>query len=244
MLIASLAAPAATTELARAYVGTLWLNVSDNTPRTDSVLPFFQFMNDGNEGGIGFSYPPVDVPQPALKGLADSLPDYLLNETHVMRDLRDKQLPWRMKDGGTTQRTPRDVRVATLENDQLRVDMTPLWGGRVHRALHKPTGRYLSYFSGEHQSVNDGVLRPCELGGIEWNWAPGQAGHAAHSENPGPVARPRPARRGAPLLHKHRRYTLRRDRVTYTPPPARCGARPPACRLCRVPRVGSDVTGT
>ena len=98
------------------------------------------------------------------------------------------------------------MRVATLENDQLRVDVTPLWGGRVHRALHKPTGRYLSYFSGEHQSVNDGVLRSCELGGLEWNWAPGQVGHTVYSENPVYVARLRTARGDALRIYEYDRW--------------------------------------
>ena len=91
--------------MARAYVGTLRLNVSDNSyAAADSVLPFFQFMNSGNEGGIGFAFPPADKPKPAMHGLQDWLPDYMLNETHVMADLRDRMLPWRMKDGWTQER--------------------------------------------------------------------------------------------------------------------------------------------
>ena len=43
--------------MARAYIGTLRLNVSDNSYATaDSVLPFFKFQNSGNEGGIGFAF--------------------------------------------------------------------------------------------------------------------------------------------------------------------------------------------
>ena len=146
--------------MARAYVGTLRLNVSDNSyAAADSVLPFFQFMNSGNEGGIGFAFPPTNNVKPAMHGLQDTLPDYMLNETHVMADLRDRMLPWRMKDGWTQERVERDVPVATLENDLLRVDVTPAWGGRIHRALHKPTGRHLTYYNPEHQSANDGVLR-------------------------------------------------------------------------------------
>ena len=50
-----------------------------------------------------------------------------------------------------------------FENDVLRVDVTPLWGGRIHRALHKPSGRYLAYYNEDHTSVNDGTLRSCDL---------------------------------------------------------------------------------
>ena len=84
---------------ARAYVGKLLLNVSDSTPHTDSVLPFFKFMSNADEGGIGFAYPPMP---PAMSGyavLSDSLPDFLLNESHVMEDLKDRMLPWRHKAG-------------------------------------------------------------------------------------------------------------------------------------------------
>ena len=59
----------------------------------------------------------------------------------------------------------------------------------MHRALDKRTGRYLVYFNPEHQSVNDGVLRSCELSGIEWNWSPGMIGHTVFSENPVYVAK-------------------------------------------------------
>ena len=79
--------------------------------------------------------------------------------------------------------------MATLENEFIRVDVTPLWGGRVHRAVDKRTGRHLCYFNREHQPVNDGVVRAVELGGIEWNWAPNQIGHATFVENPVYVAR-------------------------------------------------------
>jgi hypothetical protein len=209
-LLAALSAPSAPSApsggAARAYVGTLKLNVSDNLPHTDSVLPFFKFMNSGNEGGVGYSFPPTNIPNPAMDGLADTLPDYMLNESHVMDDLRDRQLPWRTKDGWTMDRTERDVQVATLENDVLRIDVTPIWGGRIHRALHKPTGRYLSSFNTEHQSVNDGVLRSCELGGIEWNWSPGMIGHTVYSENPVYVAKLQTSRGDALRVYEYDRW--------------------------------------
>ena len=76
---------------ARAYAGTLRLNASvshqpsfcrpstifstpnhqDNSPKTDSVLPFFKFMNSGNEGGLGFAMPPDFSSGSGLDYLAD-----------------------------------------------------------------------------------------------------------------------------------------------------------------------------
>jgi hypothetical protein len=43
---------------AKASVGILRLNTTDNTPHTDNPLPFFKFLNTGNEGGAGFAIPP------------------------------------------------------------------------------------------------------------------------------------------------------------------------------------------
>ena len=73
---------------------------------------------------------------------------------------------------------------------------------RIHRALHKPTGRHLTYYNPEHQSANDRVLRSCELGGIEWNWSPGMIGHTVFSENPVYVARLRTAKGDALRIYE------------------------------------------
>lgn len=62
----------------KAYIGTLKLNTTDNAPHTDSPLPFFKFLNTGNEGGAGFAIPPDLSVQPALDGLSDGLPDFLV----------------------------------------------------------------------------------------------------------------------------------------------------------------------
>ena len=194
VLLQLLASRAACASPTRAFVGKLSLNVTDNLPHTDSVLPFFKFTNSGNEGGIGYNVVLDNTLNSAYGGLSDTLPDYLLNESHVMKDLKNKVLPHRMKDGWSRERSVQDVEVASLENDVLRIDITPQWGGRIHRTLHKPTGRYLSYFNPEHAPVNDGTLRSCTLGGIEWNWSPGQIGHTVFSENPVYVARVRTSR--------------------------------------------------
>ena len=52
----------------KAYVGTLKLNTTDNAPHTDSPLPFFKFLNTGNEGGAGFAIPPDLSIQPVQSG--------------------------------------------------------------------------------------------------------------------------------------------------------------------------------
>jgi hypothetical protein len=93
------------------------------------VLPFFRFMTNQNEGGTGFAIPPDTTVQPGFTILNDALPDFLLNESTVMEDLKDRALPWRQKTGWSATRSEKEVQVATLENDYLKVDVTPLWGG-------------------------------------------------------------------------------------------------------------------
>ena len=178
---------------ARAYVGTIRLNSSDTSPSVDNVLPYFHFLSQGNEGtvGVDLKQPPRGLhPYPA--NLGNSLPDYLLN--HGLPDTLGKVLPWRLKDGWTSSRTPTDVPTATLENEFLRVDVMPRWGGHVHRAVHKKSGRHLCFMNEEHQPVNDGEARAMTLGGIQWNWLPNQLGHAVFTQNPVYVAKLRTER--------------------------------------------------
>ena len=52
------------------------------------------------------------------------------------------------------------------ENDALRVDVTPLWGGRVHRALNKRTGQSPRLINVHVWRID--TLRSVELGGIDW----------------------------------------------------------------------------
>ena len=154
---ASLAPALAASSAARAYVGTLRLNSSDTSPRTDNVLPYFRFLSAGDEGSVGIDLrqPPSGL-QPKPASLGTSLPDYLIDPRHGLPGTLGKVLPWRLKDGWTSSRRPMDAKVATLENVHLRVDVMPLWGGHVHRALHKRSGRHLCFFNDEHQPVNDG----------------------------------------------------------------------------------------
>lgn len=55
----------------------------------------------------------------------------------TMADLTDKQLPSRMKDGRTAARVESEVEVPVLENDPVRVEITPHWGGEIHRIYDK-----------------------------------------------------------------------------------------------------------
>ena len=56
-----------------------------------------------------------------------------------------------------------------LENDQLRVEITPLWGGAIHRVYDKQAGKDLVFHNSEHQCVNDGVLRCCATFATSWS---------------------------------------------------------------------------
>ena len=186
------AVPVTASDAAKAYVGTLRLNSSDTSPSTDNVLPFFRFLSPGDEGSVGIDLPLGHLPnglKPRPATLGNTLPDYLIDPQHGLPDTLGKVLPWRLKDGWTSSRKPTDVKVATLENEHLRVDVMPLWGGHVHRALHKRSGRHLCFYNEEHQPVNDGEARAMTLGGIQWNWLPNQLGHAVFTQNPVYVAK-------------------------------------------------------
>ena len=175
----------------RAQLEVVRMNASNNNAATDNILPFFRFINTANEGGIGIG---VNIPsqysaRDGFSALNDALPDYLLREESVIADTTDRTLPYRIKDGWTAERVATDVPMVVLENDVLRVEIAPLYGGKIHSAVDKRSGKPLVFEAREHQCVNDGVLRCSALGGSQWNWSPGEVGHATSNENAVYVAR-------------------------------------------------------
>lgn len=165
-----------------ARLGSMLMNTSLNDPGSDNVLPAFYFLGGADEGDVGIAMKPNMLPNPGVDLFRDGVPDYVLNNT--MSDLRDHTLPWLRKDGWTTDRPSKEVPMVVLENDVLKVFIEPLWGGKVRRVLHKPTGKDLVYFHREHQSVNDGIVRCRGLSGIQWNWLVSELGHTVFDENP------------------------------------------------------------
>lgn len=90
--------------------------------------------------------------------------------------------PYRKYDEYTRETEEKEVFTAVLENDALRAEFLPEYGGRLWSLIDKSTGKNLIY-------TND-VIRPCNIaernawfsGGVEWNI--GVIGHSPLTMEP------------------------------------------------------------
>jgi len=96
-------------------------------------------------------------------------------------------LPYRIQDGYTRQREPRQLDSIVLENEVLRVRVLPGVGGKVTSIFHKPLRRELIYRNPVFQPGNLAIRNAWTSGGIEWN--AGQVGHHYHTCAPVHCAR-------------------------------------------------------
>ena len=86
-----------------------------------------------------------------------------------------KTLPYTVQDRYSRKRIPLKLKCLVLENEFLRAEFLPEWGGRLHRLYDKTSGEDLLF--------TNTVIQPCNLairdawlsGGIEWNI--GSLGH-------------------------------------------------------------------
>ena len=87
--------------------------------------------------------------------------------------------------------TPRNVTAVKLENEKLKWEIIPQWGGKVHSLTHKSTGAPLLLENNVHMPFNGAVRKPFASGGIEWNWGGGrgQIGHSVFSEDAAFIAK-------------------------------------------------------
>ena len=99
----------------------------------------------------------------------------------------NRVLPFRMQDGYTRVRTPRELPSLVLENDVLRVRVLPGAGGKVVDIYHKPLQRELIYRNPVFQPGNLALRNAWTSGGIEWNTA--QVGHHYLTSSPVHCAR-------------------------------------------------------
>lgn len=90
--------------------------------------------------------------------------------------------PYRQYNSYTREITPKELKIAILENDYLKATFIPDFGGRLWELIDKQTGENLLY-------TND-VIRPSNLairnawfsGGVEWNI--GMIGHTPFTMDP------------------------------------------------------------
>jgi tetratricopeptide (TPR) repeat protein len=78
-------------------------------------------------------------------------------------------LPYTLKDDYSRTRSPKNFRVAVLENRFLRATFLLDLGGRLHSLIYLPTGRELLYRNPVFQPANLAVRNAWFSGGIEWN---------------------------------------------------------------------------
>ncbi|NOY79965.1 MAG: DUF5107 domain-containing protein [Kiritimatiellaeota bacterium] len=91
-------------------------------------------------------------------------------------------LPYTLQDGYRRDLTPREFRVAVLENEFLRAAFLLDYGGRLWSLLHKPTGRELLERNPVFQPANLAIRNAWFSGGVEWNI--GTTGHCPFTCSP------------------------------------------------------------
>jgi len=145
-----------------------------------NLLPNFLFQQGSIEGGsvgvkIGGG---KGTPKPFSPD--DSCGDDIFDG--AMTDMRSPQLPYLTQDLWTCDRKIEDIDVWIMENEYLKVTVTPQYAGKVWGIYDKKRKQELLYHNRAHQPANIGALKSWAAGGAEWNWSPGIIGHSAFSE--------------------------------------------------------------
>jgi len=91
-------------------------------------------------------------------------------------------LPYTVQDGYGRERSPRDFRVAVLENETLRATFLIELGARLWSVIHKPSGRELIGPNAVFQPANLAIRNAWFSGGVEWNC--GTVGHTPFTCSP------------------------------------------------------------
>ena len=85
-------------------------------------------------------------------------------------------LPYTVQDRYDRNRKECDIRTIVMENDFIKAEFLPDWGGRLWSLVDKTEGRELLYKNEVLQPANLAIRNAWFSGGIEWNV--GQYGHA------------------------------------------------------------------
>ncbi|WP_309064960.1 DUF5107 domain-containing protein [Microbacterium sp.] len=115
----------------------------------------------------------ASMPQAPYRASTTGLPD------DIAANLRYGQVtsihPYLLQDGYERSRHPAPLRVAVLENDQLRAEFALDLGGRLVRLFDRSAGRDLVYRNAVLQPANLALRNAWFSGGVEWNI--GMRGH-------------------------------------------------------------------
>lgn len=180
------------------------MNILNSDTLPGSLLPNFMFQQGSIEGGsvgvkIGGGR---GTPKPFAPD--DSCGDDIFEG--AMEDMRSPQLPYLTQDLWTCDRKSEDIPVWLLEDNDLKVTITPQYDGKVWAIYDKQRGKDLLYNNRAHQPANIGALKAWAAGGAEWNWSPGIIGHSAFSETQVFMARVDTARGPVVRVYEFDRY--------------------------------------
>ena len=164
-------------ETGHAKVKQTKMNILNSETLPGNLLPNFMFQQGSIEGGsvgvkIGGGR---GTPKPFTPD--DSCGDDIFEG--AMTDMRSPQLPYLTQDQWTCDRKSEDIDVWTLEDDHLKVTITPQYSGKVWALYDKHRKTDLLFNNRAHQPANIGALKSWAAGGAEWNWSPGIIGHSA-----------------------------------------------------------------
>lgn len=153
------------------------MNILNSETLPGNLLPNFMFQQGSIEGGSvgvkiggGRGTPKPFVPD-------DSCGDDIFDG--AMTDMRSPQLPYLTQDQWTCDRKSEDIDVWIMEDEKLKVTITPQYSGKVWALFDKERQKDLLYNNRAHQPANIGALKSWAAGGAEWNWSPGIIGHSA-----------------------------------------------------------------
>ena len=184
-----------------AVLGTGSLKVRASPPGPPSLLPQFQqladfaqaetigFQHFGNKGtNIARGYNastlckdpkrPHDVCSPP--GLDITCMDGEASCDDAAHSTR--YLPHLLMNQYRAERAPTEMPTITLSDDELRIDVTPQFGGKVYAMTDVPTGKSMLHSPNVRQAVQSARLSAQVDGGIEWNYMPGLLGHWVGTE--------------------------------------------------------------
>jgi hypothetical protein len=123
-----------------------------------------------------FRSPQNDLPLPVRADLPpDELADYGRNQM-------ERTLPHRLQDRYDRRRVTRTVPTLVLENERLRAEFVPDWGGRLWSLYDKTRNRELLHRNPVFQPANFALRQAWVSGGIEWNM--GRIGHHDYTLSP------------------------------------------------------------
>lgn len=134
-------------------------------------------------GGVGPENPLPRFRSPennlALPVKVDLPPD---EKAGYGRNQAERILPHRLQDQYDRRRIMRDVPTLVLENEHLRAEFVPEWGGRLWSLFYKPWNRDLVHRNPVFQPANFALRQAWVSGGIEWNM--GRIGHHDYTLSP------------------------------------------------------------